>query len=182
MITQDKIEELERRIAELKTELDRVQCDECMDLQDENIILKKSNEELVELCSDLITKVDNLLNESFEENDMGKLKLILKIEVLEKKLASIKYLDKKEVEKVFANLNPDYKKYIIYNEAITTICKLAIPEIDRKKISKLLFDSFIDWNMPYKPTEYLSYEELREWYKNYMELLTNEIIKSIRGK
>ncbi|MCE5328729.1 hypothetical protein LLG07_00085, partial [bacterium] len=112
-IRQDcEVAKLEKEIADLKTELDRVQCDECMDLQDENIKLEEENAEL------------------------------------ESKLASIKYLDKKEVRKIFKGycLSKRYDmqpfgiglKGFGIEPFITAICKLAIPEINRDRIKKEL--------------------------------------------
>ena len=45
-LAKDKIQQLEKENAELKKELDRVQCDECMNFEDENIKLKQQLSEI----------------------------------------------------------------------------------------------------------------------------------------
>jgi Glu-tRNA(Gln) amidotransferase subunit E-like FAD-binding protein len=105
---------VKKQVQQLEKENERLKENWCQEttwreiLKDENIILKKSNEELVELCA----KLQSDLKEANE------------------KLDNIKYLNEKEVEKIIERIYPLYPpantQNITYKEAITAICELGI--------------------------------------------------------
>lgn len=133
--------------------------------------------------ADLQSKVDELLNESFEKNDVAKLKLIRKIEMLENKLVNIKCLNRQEVEHIIGSIN--------YNEdKISAILHLAVPEVDRDKLIKIINDNFyiesgdftdhlLVYDEVVKQDDVPDKDEAKALLVSY---IADEIIKSIGGK
>ena len=133
----------------LKAELDRVQCDECMNLQDENAILKKSNEELVGLCAKLKQEnyvMSGLLNGEEKE-------IVKKLQKLQDMQNECDTCIRQDCE--VARLQSDLKEA---NE------KLAEKERDYEYVK----NKWEDVCKNAKPLQYLNREEVEKIIKNFI--------------
>jgi len=122
---------------------------EIKELKEELQQERTTREELQLQFEKVQRKLDKELNMNFEKSDNQILKLMTKNKALKSQLASVKYLNAGEVEKIFNDCLPEdfnfaEEKILTMTDQeniIQAICKLAI-DIDRDKIIKVL-DRFL---------------------------------------